>query len=524
MGTRFAMLINENDNVAMVVEPMKSGDIVTAGNEEIRLLSDIPSGHKLARKDIAKGENIIKYGHIIGVASCDIKRGDYVHCHNVDDITEQLQAEAQERKKAYFDANPGLEITPYLTQPPRLSRDTIMAYSRKNGEIGVRNNVVVISIIQCANLASQRISNATGAPCITQEGGCLEFPDRLHNLILGLVGPGIHANTYGALIVSIGCQQIDPEWIAAPIRERGKECHVLVMQEDGGFYGTIEKGIEIVKGMQERAAAEKRVPCPISKLVLSAHCGSSDWTSGLSGNRVCGAMLDIHESVGGSVIYTGGRGNQIELAGTKPVFDRMIEIGTKFRADNLIRTGKGLSEVNPTPGNKMGGLSTLEEKDLGTHQANGHSKICGWLEVGELAPHPGTWAIDQPHGNNDSFDCTGSAMAGVHFIGFPTGRGSMCGNCCAPTIKITGNQETCDRLPEFIDYNASPVLRGEKSVMEAGLELYEMMLDFAEGKPTASEKLGDYSWTIPHGKSMNGDYDASSVKYVLDDTGYPCLR
>ena len=523
MSAKFTMLINEADNVAVAVDPVSKGETVLIKDREVQALNDIPSGHKIARRDIKCGEYIIKYGRIIGKAAEDIKTGTWVHCHNVEDITEWLQAEAQAKKKEYFDAHPDLKVTPYRTAP-KLSRDHIMAYPRPTGEIGVRNNVVIISIIQCANLASQKISNATGAACITQEGGCLEFPDRLNNLIKGLVGPGIHPNTFGALIVGIGCQQIDAEWVAEPIRKAGKEVHIVQMHDDGGFYGVVEKGIKLVKEMQERAAAEKRVPCPINKLVLSAHCGSSDWTSGLSGNRICGAMLDIHESIGGSIIYTGGRGNQVELAGTKEVFERMMEIGTRFREDNLIRTGKGLSEVNPTPGNKLGGLSTLEEKDLGTHQANGHAKICGWLEVGEQAPHPGTWAIDQPHGNNDSFDCTGSAMAGVHFIGFPTGRGSMCGNACAPTIKITGNRATQQKLPEFIDYCGDAVLNGKQSAEEAGLELYELMLDFAEGRPTASEVLGEYSWTIPHGKSMNGDYDKDQVKYILDDRGYPCLR
>ena len=506
--TRITMVIQPQDNVAVAIENIAAGELAKAADELIPANQAIPRGHKIARQDIAAGQPIIKYNHVIGRANQDIKKGDWVHCHNVDDITEELEAEAQQKTYEKVMAQEDHAIKPYRTAP-KLSRDKIMAYRRPNGEIGVRNHVLVISIIQCANLAAQKIAEATGAIAITQEGGCLEFPDRLERLIQGFVCAGTHPNTYSVLVVSLGCQQMKPDWIVDPIRESGREVHQLCMQTDGGFHKVVAEGTKLVKQMQAKAQNEVRVPCPISEIIMTAHCGGSDWTSGLSANPVCGGLLDIHEAVGGTIVAGGGRGNQITRCGNHKVFRQMMEIGDKFRADCKLRNGKGMSEVNPTPGNKAGGLTTLEEKNLGTHESTGHALIHGFIEVGERAPGPGTWDIDQCHGNNDSYGCTGSAMSGAHFIVFTTGRGTMLGNACAPTIKLTGNQETYDNMSEFFDYCAAPVLRGEKTLEQASIELYELMLDFAEGKPTASEILGDYSWTIPHAKSLNGDYPAA---------------
>lgn len=503
--TKIARIINQKDNVAIAIENIAEGDIAKADSEEITANQHIPRGHKIARQDIAFGQPIIKYNHIIGIASKDIKQGDWVHSHNVHDNTEDIEETAQIEVEQRLSRVENQEIKPYMVAP-KLSRDTIMAYRRSNGEIGVRNNILVISIIQCANLAAQRIAQATNVAYIIQDGGCGEFPERLEHLIQGFTCAGCHPNTYGVLIISLGCQQIRPEWIIDPIRKSGREVRHLCIQTDGGFHKVVAEGSKLVKEMQARAKNEKRIPCPISDLVLSARCGGSDWTSGLSSNPVCGGVLDIHEAIGGTILFISGRGNQITHCGTKQVFEQMKAIGERFRKDCKLRNGKGMSEVNPTPGNKAGGLTTLEEKNLGSHEAIGHALIRGWLETGMRAPSQGAWAIDQCHGNNDSLSCTGSAMSGAHFIIFTTGRGTMVGNACAPTIKLTGNQETYDSLPEFFDYCAASVLRGEKTQEEASLELYEKMLDFAEGKLTASEILGDISWSIPHGKSFNGDY------------------
>jgi len=492
----------------MAIEPISKGEIANAGSLKIEVAEDIPRGHKIAIRNLSAGEPLIKYGKTVGQISKDIQAGAHVHCHNVNDITEQLEVEAQEELlKKLKGVNAG-EIKPYRTAPA-LSRTAIRAYRRSDGTVGVRNNVIIISIIHCANNAAQKIAQATGAPCITQEGGCLEFSDRLYHLVNSFICAGTHPNTYGVLVISQGCQQINPDMIIEPIRKSGREVYHLCLSTDGGFYSVVNQGTRIVKQMRAKAALEERVSCPVSALTLSVHTGGSDWTSMLASNPVCGVALDIHEAMGGSIVATAGRGNQIDRCGSEDTLRKMIDIGNRFRADCKIRNGQGMSKVNPTPGNKAGGLTTLEEKNCGTHQAHSHCLIRDFLELGEKPRGEGFWAIDQCHGNNDSFDCTGAAMAGTHFILFTTGLGSMVGNACAHTIKICANQQTMKAMPECADFDASVFLWGEKSLEETAVALYERVLDYAEGELTNAELIGDYSWTIPHAKSLNGDYPAA---------------
>ena len=264
--TRLTMVINENDNVAVAVENIAAGEQAKVGQEIIPANQAVPRGHKIARQAIAKGQPIVKYNRVIGMASCDIQKGDWVHSHNVDDVTEQLEAEAQKRMFEKFQSG-NAEVKPHR-EAPKLSRTTVKVYPRPDGTVGVRNNILVISIIQCANLAAQKIAEQTGAHCITQEGGCLEFPDRLHRLIQGFTTAGCHPNTYGVLVVSLGCQQIKPDWVVDPIREAGREVHHLCLQTDGGFYDVVAKGASIVKTMQAKALNEQRVERPITDLNL----------------------------------------------------------------------------------------------------------------------------------------------------------------------------------------------------------------------------------------------------------------
>ncbi len=499
------IVLHKNDNVVVALENIQKGETIMVGDDRIEVSQNIPRGHKIARHTILSGSPIVKYGRTVGLACQNIQVGDWVHSHNVEDITEKLEQLKQKEYAEKLRAAAGSEIHPYRIAP-RLSRNTFMGYKRYNGDVGVRNHIVVISLVQCSNSVAQKIADICGTACISHEGGCMEFPDRLDDLIKGLSIAGMHPNTYGALIVGLGCQQIDPSWIESPIATAGREVHSLCMQTDGGFYRVVAEGVRLVREMQAKAALQKRVPLPISRLVLGSHCGGSDWTSGLSANPICGTVMDIHEAIGGTVVQTAGRGNFITNCGTIDVLQRMITTGDSFRRYNQIRNGKGLSESNPTPGNKLGGLTTLEEKNLGSFESIGHGLFQGWLEVGDKAPGSGFWAIDQCHGNNDSFDTTGIAMSGAHFVVFTTGRGTLIGNACAPTIKITGNAETYQAMPEFFDFLCSSVLEGTQSIESAALDLYEHMLDYADGKFTAAEILGDYSWTIPHAKTLNGEY------------------
>ena len=294
--------------------------------------------------------------------------------------------------------------------------------------------------------------------------------------------------------------------MAEAIRKTGRPVVNISIQSDGGVTKAIADGIKAVNELKEQAAAQKREPCPTSGLIISGYNGGSDWTSGLSANPAVGEAIDMHLAIGGKAVQICGRGGYPTNAGSYEIGMRLMEIGDFFNEDCTRRGGKGLSQVNPTPGNKAGGLTTMTEKNLGSFKTQGHGRILGILDCGDPVPGPGNWGINQAQGANDAYASTTLAMSGCHICLFTTGRGNPIGNACMTTIKITGNPTTATMLEDMIDYSAKPMLYGEKTLQESGRELYDLILRVANGEETKAEKLGDYSWTTPHGTSYNGDY------------------
>ncbi len=501
-----SMLIEGADNVAVAVEPMKAGECTLLAGEELAANEFIKEGHKIARVDIEKGAEIIKYGVHIGVATQPIKRGDWVHEHNVYDDFEELNRE----KRAYYRsmAPDALDysIKYKYTKEELGLPETIMGYKRADGTFGIRNHVVVISLVQCSNNAAQRIATACNVPATFVDAACGEFPDRFARTRRGFITAGTHPNTFGAVLLSLGCQQTDPEDVAAEIRKAGRPVVNISIQADGGVNKAIEDGIAAVEELKGRAEAQKREPCPLSGLIISGYNGGSDWTSGLSANPAVGEVIDMHTSIGGTIVHVSGRGGYPTDAASYEVGMRLMDIGDFFNEDCTRRGGKGLSQVNPTPGNKAGGLTTMTEKNLGSFKTAGHGRIRAILDCGDRVPGPGEWGINQAQGANDAYATTTLAMSGCHICLFTTGRGNPIGNACMTTIKITGNPRTAEALADMIDYSAKPMLYGELKLQESGRELYELLIRVANGEPTKAELMGDYSWTTPHGTSYNGDY------------------
>jgi altronate dehydratase len=501
-----SMLIETKDNVAIAIEPIEAGDITMVNGETIIASEFIDEGHKIARVDIPKGAEIIKYGTHIGFSTAPIKKGDWVHEHNVYDDFEEINNE----RRAYYRTmdSDALDYTikhRYKKEDLGL-QETIMGYPRKDGRFGIRNNIIVISLVQCSNNAAIKIANACNVGATFVDAACGEFPERFARTYKGFIAAGTHPNTYGVVLLSLGCQQTNPKDVMRDIEKTGRPVVNITLQDDGGVGRAVEEGIKAVNELKNQAASQEREPCPLSGLVICGYNGGSDWTSGLSSNPVVGEVIDMHASMGGTVLHIAGRGGYPTGATSYEVGMKLMDIGDFFENDCKRRGGKGLSQVNPTPGNKAGGLTTLTEKNLGSFKTDGSGKIKGILNCGDQAPAVGEWGINQAQGANDAYALTTLAMGGCHICLFTTGRGSPIGNACMTIIKVTGNPRTAEALSDMVDFSAKPVLYGEKTVQERGRELYEFMIDVVNGKTTKAEKLNDYSWITPHGTSYNGDY------------------
>ena len=382
---------------------------------------------------------------------------------------------------------------------------SVMGYRRRQGRFGIRNRVLVISLVQCANGAVMQIASRCGVPAITINTGCGEYHDQENRTNLGLIRAGQHPNTYGVLLVSLGCQWTNPQLIAAEIEKYGTKVFHLCIQDEGGVKNTVEKGTKLVEQMLAEGAAMPREPFPISDLIVSVYCGGSDWSSSLAANVTTGEAADIFGDNGAAIVSAGVRGmpgnerHLVELAENYEVGERILGIVEEYRNDVLNMTGQSIADVNPTPGNKAHGITTLCEKAIGNLELSGNrTKVVGVLEMGEDVPSGGQWLLDNRQGGNDVYATTALAMTGAHICLFTTGRGTPLGNAASVTIKITGNPDTYSRLgKEMIDFDASPVISQHRDYREMGRELYQMALDVANGAETKAEKMEDFSWVTP---------------------------
>jgi altronate dehydratase large subunit len=362
--------------------------------------------------------------------------------------------------------------------------------------------VVVISMVSCSNTVVSRIAQATGAIPITHEYGCVEFDEDHKRTKLALVAAGAGPNVYGALLVGLGCEQTSMADVKRAVAGTGKPVEALLIQEEGGSPEAERRGIEIVRKLQAEADAQERVPCSAAGLVVGIQCGGSDWTTAVAGNTAIGAMSDRVIENGGSVLMSevmGFPGSEHIVAANsvnRKVGLQVLDMVADLRAEYVELYGQTIEEVNPTPGNKAGGITTLVEKSMGNIRKMGNSPVQGVLRLGEPIPHPGLWVVDNRAQGPDPFNVTGFAIQGANVTVFSSGRGSPVGCAVMPVIKITGNPATFRKLESITDFNAGVVVEG-KSIPETGADLYELLLEVAGGRAMKSELNGNVEYAIP---------------------------
>jgi altronate dehydratase len=379
---------------------------------------------------------------------------------------------------------------------------SIQAYKRSNGQIGIRNYILVISTVSCVNTVSSKIAQKTGAIPINHEQGCVEFEDDHKRTVLALSSAGRNPNVAGVVVVSLGCEQTSSAPLIRSIQATGKPVEFVRVQEEGGSPEAVQKGIELVKKLQKQADAIPREECSVEGLVVGVQCGGSDWTTAISGNTVIGKMTDYVIQNGGSVLmsevagFPGSEHIVAEQAVSHKVGLEVFQMVDELREDFVRDHGQTIEKINPTPGNKAGGITTLVEKSMGNIKKMGSSPVQGLLKLEDKIPYPGLWIVDSRVQGPDQFSTSGFAMLGAHATVFSTGRGTPIGNAVMPLIKITGNPVSYKKFTSILDFNAGVVLEGE-SIDETGKALYELLLEVANGKETKSEINENFEFVVP---------------------------
>lgn len=378
----------------------------------------------------------------------------------------------------------------------------IQGYERANGTCGIRNHLLILPTSVCAADTAQRIAALVpGAVALPNQHGCCQIGSDLALTQKTITGFGLNPNVGAVLVVGLGCDGVQAGAVADDVAVTGKPVDFLVIQQCGGTLKAIARGTELAAPMARDLSMQEKVEFDISEIVMAMECGGSDPTSGLASNPSIGYVADKLINLGGSAILS----ETTEVIGAEHLIAARFdndEQRAKFLAqvrdveERAILLGEDLRSGQPTPGNKEGGLSTIEEKSLGCMYKAGSSPFKGALDYAELLPHknPGMYFMDTPGQDIDSI--TGMVAGGAQVVVFSTGRGTPTGCPIAPVIKITGNPETFVNMSDNIDFNAGRIITDSISLAEIGEELFDMMVKVCNGRQTKAESLGHREFGI----------------------------
>ncbi len=494
--SQVAVHLRPEDNIAIASRPLPAGTHLQDNGNTFTLSQRIGLGHKIALRRIQKGEAVTKYGQIIGFASKDIERGDWVHVHNV-------AADSFERDYAFC-----RDCPPPLPRPePRYW----MGYDRGDGRYGTRNYIAIISTVNCSASTSKYISerfratdllkqypNVDGVVAITHKAGCAMQYDGAdhHQLDRTLAGFAKHPNVAAYVLVGLGCETgqaihlIENQGLIQ-LNGARKPPLVISIQECGGIGKTVEAGVRAIAELLPRVNDVKRTRLAADKIILGTNCGGSDGNSGVTANPALGVASDLLIAQGGTSIL----GETPEIYGAEHLLTRRAV--SRAIGEKLIErikwwewyTGIFGAEINnnPSPGNKEGGLTTIYEKSLGAIAKGGSTALVDVVGYAEPVKAKGLVVMDTP--GYDPVSMTGIVAGGANVLVFTTGRGSVFGCKPAPSIKVATNTPLYEHMSDDMDINAGVILDGTP-VEEVGRQIFEEILAVAGGKKTKSELNG----------------------------------
>lgn len=480
--------IHKDDNVAVALSPLKKNSTFIIDAQKITLKEDIPQGHKFALADIPENTPVIKYGAQIGLAKEIIPIGSWIHTHN-------LKTGLGELLTYSYNKN----ISP-LEPSESVCFD---GYRRSNGKAGVRNEIWIIPTVGCVNNVATAIERKAqqykrgsidDIVAFPHPYGCSQMGDDQENTRQILADLINHPNAGGVLVLGLGCENSNIEELKKYIGSYDKErVRFLVAQESED---EISDALEIIKELASRVCQYKREPIPASELIIGMKCGGSDGLSGITANPTVGAFSDLLISKGGTTILTevpemfGAETLLMNRCETKELFDKTVHLVNDFK--NYFKSHNQTIYENPSPGNKKGGISTLEDKSLGCTQKSGSAPVRGVLSYGEPVKVHGLNLLSAP--GNDLVASTALAASGAHIVLFTTGRGTPFASP-VPTVKIASNSTLARKKSNWIDFNCG-VLVEDKTATELSKSLFDLVIDIASGKKSKSEEAGFHDMAI----------------------------
>lgn len=482
METKY-LKINPADNVVVAISDLKVGEIINEGNNQIVLKEDVPAGHKVTLKDFTEGENVIKYGYPIGHVRCNVEAGCWI---NENQIQTNLAG-----------------LLEYTYNPVKVDLDipvkdlTFKGYRRKNGEVGIRNEVWIIPTVGCVNgIVNQLAANlrqetgCEGVDAIVafpHNYGCSQLGDDHENTKKILRDMVKHPNAGAVLVVGLGCENNQPDVFREFIGEYDEErVKFMISQKVEG--DEVEAGMKILREIYAKAKEDKREDVPLSELRVGLKCGGSDGFSGITANPLLGMFSDFLVAQGGTSVLTevpemfGAETILMDRCRTKELFDQTVSLINDFK-EYFLSHGEPVGE-NPSPGNKAGGISTLEDKALGCTQKCGKAYVDGVMAYGDRLQVKGLNLLSAP--GNDLVASTALASCGCHIVLFTTGRGTPFGTF-VPTMKISTNSNLAKNKPTWIDFNAGVIVENEP--MEKTCERFiDYIIRVASGEQVNNEK------------------------------------
>ena len=493
-----ALLMDRVDNVVTTVAEIAKGEDVCflEGSEWITLkaMEDIPYCHKIALSDMTAGSEVIKYGESLGRLVCDVAKGGWVNDQNLKSERRDYDSEL---------AGDDWQMCAAQSAPQQIVPFQFWGYRRTEGRPGIRNHILILPTCVCASESCRIVaSQIRWAVNIVFNTGCSDVQANTDMSQKVLTGFACHPNVYGVVIIGLGCETVPHRQLREKIEQlTSKPVISFGIQEEGGTLKTIEKATRAAREMAQQAGSQQKELFDASELYIGIECGGSDATSGIASNPSVGEMSDILIDMGAitvmseSIEWIGGEHILAKRAATTDIHNEIIEVCREYES-HLSAAGQDCRAGQPTPGNKAGGLSTLEEKSLGCIRKGGTRPI---VEVLQQAVHPSKkGAVVMDTAGFDIASVTSMVASGCQVIVFTTGRGTPTGNAIAPVLKVTANERTFHMMEDNMDVDLSAVLRGEKSISQMGYELVCSVAEISNGRMTKAEAFGFSDIAVDH--------------------------